>query len=172
MMSLRGRVSSCRPLPGRWAPGGGNGVALCHWCAYTLACTMNDHLSMDKLGHVTPLAVRNLFFFSKFISVYRNRGWGRPLLGLSWCHLVFPSIKICLQTIGSQLVNKAKTNYSYLSVDTRRSTERLDDPLALWSAVSNLTVMELCYMWSGDNGEAVRRGRGINVWHGKKTSNL
>jgi hypothetical protein len=45
-------------------------------------------------------------------------------------------------------------------VGTRRSTERLKDPLALWSAVSNLKFKELCYMWLGDNGEAVRRGRG------------
>ena len=45
-------------------------------------------------------------------------------------------------------------------MDTRRSTERLKDPLALWSAVSNLKFKELCYMWLGDNVEAARRGRG------------
>jgi hypothetical protein len=48
-------------------------------------------------------------------------------------------------------------------VDTERSTERLKDPLALWSAVSNLNIKELCYMWFGDNGEAVRRGMGNTV---------
>jgi hypothetical protein len=86
--------------------------------------------------------------------------------------LVFPSIKIFWLTLGSQLVNNAKTNCSNLAVDTRRSTERLKDPLALWSAVSNLTFKELCYMWLGDNGEAVRRGRGNNVQQGKNTSKL
>jgi hypothetical protein len=55
-------------------------------------------------------------------------------------------------------VNTAKTNCFYLAMDTRTSTERLEDPLALWSAVSNLKIEALYYMWVGNKGRAVRRG--------------
>jgi hypothetical protein len=45
-------------------------------------------------------------------------------------------------------------------VDTRKYIERLEDPLALLSAVSNLKIKALYYMWVVGEGEAVRRGRG------------
>jgi hypothetical protein len=72
----------------------------------------------------------------------------------------FPFNKTCWLTFGSQPVNKAKTNCSYLTVNTRKSTERLEDLLVLWSAVK---IKALCYMWVVDKGEAARRGRGNTV---------
>jgi hypothetical protein len=83
----------------------------------------------DKLGHVTPLAVRNFFFFSKLISVHRNPGRGRLIFG---GNLTSPSLSFnrnSLANLGSQPVSKTHTNHSYLAVVTKRSTERLEDQL-------------------------------------------
>ena len=81
---LWGCASPCRPPPGRWAPGGGNGIASCRGSVCASACTLTNFLSLDKLGHVTPFEVRNPFLLSKNSSV------NRILLGASFLGYLTP----------------------------------------------------------------------------------
>jgi hypothetical protein len=97
-------------------------------------------------GCTVPLRCLFLSLHTDRQPVHRNLGRGRLIFGSI---LTSPSLSFnrnSLANLGSQPVSKTHTNHSYLAVDTKRSTERLEDPLTWWSAVSCLAVMELCYM--------------------------
>ena len=134
------------PLEGQWG------------CTMPLRCLcLGLHTDRPLVDGQTwsrdpPRSEESFLLFEINFCTQKSWPW-RLILGAI---LTSPSLSFnrnSLANLGSQPVNKTHTNYSYLAVDTKRSTERPDNPLTWWSAVSCLTIMKLCYMRFGRQGE-------------------